>query len=404
MKILILLFSPPTGTWGSLTRMLSIANEFLNQNDDVAFCAGGYLKESLIRKGFKAYEMPLSTMFGRPKFISKIIEKRSQNMSPPVKEGKSIGNVWFVHFITGMTRKKYLLNLVENQINAVKEFKPDILLTEMDPGAYIVTEITGIPLVSTYASIAEGGFDSFSYKRVRRAGTYVLKHYNGQLFEPKDLCFGKRVFKLIPSIPELDGTDEGRDDICYTGSLLNNLNLSKESDIKIDKNKKYIFVYLGTGSISLKKIKKILIEIFAVYYDFKCIVCSQIINKSEIYKNIEFHNFIPAFKVLPFCKWTICHGGHNTIIQSLINFVPLILFPGPIFERRFNASMISRNKAGVMGELSDFNVKWLRNVINKFDLYSENALKLGKKIISYGGSKKAVIKIKDWYKHKNNDK
>ncbi|MHB1415778.1 MAG: hypothetical protein ACYC1C_11045 [Chloroflexota bacterium] len=41
--------------------------------------------------------------------------------------------------------------------------------------------------------------------------------------------------------------------------------------------------------------------------------------------------------MLPRCDWTVCHGGQHTIVQSLLHGVPLIVLPGPIFERRFNA-------------------------------------------------------------------
>jgi UDP:flavonoid glycosyltransferase YjiC (YdhE family) len=40
-----------------------------------------------------------------------------------------------------------------------------------------------------------------------------------------------------------------------------------------------------------------------------------------------------------------CRGGPNAIIQSLASSVPLIIFPGSIFERRFNAEYGSIDSA-----------------------------------------------------------
>jgi len=67
MKLLIPVFSPPSGTWGSLTRVMAIAKKFKNEGHSVAFCASRFVKEALREKGYQAYELPETTMFGLPK-------------------------------------------------------------------------------------------------------------------------------------------------------------------------------------------------------------------------------------------------------------------------------------------------------------------------------------------------
>ena len=78
--------------------------------------------------------------------------------------------------------------------------------------------------------------------------------------------------------------------------------------------------------------------------------------------------YVPSEEILPCAELTLCHGGLNTITQSIEAGVPLLLFPGPIFERRFNASKVAENGAGFMGELSDFNAAWIRD---KFERRAE---------------------------------
>ena len=47
MRILIPLFSPPAGTWGSLTRVLAVGKAAEARGHEAAFCAAGYLADRL---------------------------------------------------------------------------------------------------------------------------------------------------------------------------------------------------------------------------------------------------------------------------------------------------------------------------------------------------------------------
>jgi UDP:flavonoid glycosyltransferase YjiC (YdhE family) len=128
----------------------------------------------------------------------------------------------------------------------------------------------------------------------------------------------------------------------------------------------------------------------------KAIVGGVNISIPECLGEVEFRSYISADDLLPYCDWTICHGGQNTIIQSLIHGVPLVVFPGPIFERRFNARKIQESGAGVMGELTDFNVDWLQAVLARRNEYAVKARTLGNKIESLGGAPRAIQRIAEW--------
>lgn len=101
MKLLVLLFSPPTGSWGSLTRVLAIADAAIQKGHQVAFCASGYLAHRLGKNGYNVFKMPASTMFGLPKPISRLIKSRSQKTALPIRPGRSFGSIWFVLRLSG---------------------------------------------------------------------------------------------------------------------------------------------------------------------------------------------------------------------------------------------------------------------------------------------------------------
>ena len=99
MPLLIPVFSPATGTWGGLTRVIAVAEAARQAGHQVAFCASGYLLTSLKQRGFAVYPIPQATMFGLPARLSKIIERRSQQARLPVRPGRDFGNIWFVLFL-----------------------------------------------------------------------------------------------------------------------------------------------------------------------------------------------------------------------------------------------------------------------------------------------------------------
>jgi UDP:flavonoid glycosyltransferase YjiC (YdhE family) len=76
--------------------------------------------------------------------------------------------------------------------------------------------------------------------------------------------------------------------------------------------------------------------------------------------------------------------------------VPLLIFPGAIFERRYNAQKVTQAGAGRMGEVNEFTVEWLRTSLERQSEYATGAKALGKCIRSYGGAAAAVEAIEQW--------
>ncbi|HEY63477.1 MAG TPA: hypothetical protein G4O02_02795 [Caldilineae bacterium] len=396
MRLLISLFSPAAGTWGGLTRVVAIAEAARSAGHEVAFCASGYLEAALRRHGYKVYATPPTTMFGLPAFISRFLERRSQRLSLPVKPGRSIGNVWMVLLISGLARSSYLRRLVEEEIKAARAFQADRLFTDLDPGAFLTSAVTGLPLASAYAHIITHGSGTLPWKLIRRAIAPVLQAYGLPALAPEQLFFGESVLKIIPSIPELDDTDPNRSDVRYVGQLIGPIQPASTVDFQPEPGRRYVFVYVGTGSISLNRLRDILPQVFPSNGRWICLVGAQSIDSPYRLGAVEFHPYIPAEAVLPLCDWTICHGGQNTIIHSLLHGVPLLIFPGPIFERRYNARKVEEAGAGFMGEVNEFTVEWLRASFTRQTECASRAAALRERIRSYGGAPAAVEAIAEW--------
>lgn len=139
--------------------------------------------------------------------------------------------------------------------------------------------------------------------------------------------------------------------------------------------------------------RRVLPEVFPTGSATTCVVGAQSIPAPRRVGNVQFQPYAPAEALLPHCDWTICHGGQNTIIQSLLHGVPLIVFPGPVFERRINARMVAQAGAGVMGERNQFTADWLTTTMARRAALAGPAARLGERIRSYGGAAAAVEAI-----------
>jgi len=177
MNLLIPLYSPATETWGGLTRVIAIAEAARQSGHRVAFCASGYLSHSLKQRGFVVYPVPPATMFGLPAPLSRIIEKRSQQTRLPVKQGQDFGNIWFVLFLSGMARTNYLRKLVEAEHRAAQDFKADFIFTDLDPGAYLLAQICGLPIATAYQTPMNEGIESLPWKLINRTIFTLLKKW-----------------------------------------------------------------------------------------------------------------------------------------------------------------------------------------------------------------------------------
>jgi hypothetical protein len=340
--------------------------------------------------------MPPATMLGLPAPISRLLERRSQRLSLPVKPGKSIGSIWLVLLISGLARSKHLRRLVDAEIEAADSFRADRMFTDLDPGAFLASAITGTPIASAHAHIATGGSGTFAWRLMRRAMAPVFQSHGLPALSPDELYFGRSVLKIIPSIPELDGTDPEHPDVRYVGHLIGPIRPAAAADLQVEDGRRYVFVYVGTGSVSLNTVQSVLPQLFPPNSDLGCLVGAQTIDVPYRLGGVEFRPYVAAEILLAQCDWTICHGGQNTIIQSLLHHVPLIIFPGPIFERRHNARKVEEAGAGIMGEANQFTVGWLRAAFEGRTECASRAAALGKRLRCYGGPAAAVEAIMNW--------
>jgi hypothetical protein len=144
MRLLIGLFSPPTGTYGGLTRGLAVAGAARGRGHQVAFAASGAVVAALRERGERVHELPTPTVLGLPGPVSRRIGQRSQRARLPVPEGRSVGNIWAVLAFSGLASPRYLRAAARAYLQVIATARPSVLFTDLDPVALLAGRITGL--------------------------------------------------------------------------------------------------------------------------------------------------------------------------------------------------------------------------------------------------------------------
>jgi hypothetical protein len=391
MKILIPLFTPSTGNWGGLTRMLAIADAANAEGHSVAFCAAGSLRSLLEKRGYRMYSLPAPVLTGALGEISALVER---DTIPSVQPGQDFGNTWYLLMISGLARAGYLQRLVTAELQAARDWGAQAIFTELDPAAFLVSQIENLPIAAAYQTPMVQGIGTLPWRLLNGVVGSIQRDYHLPAQTIDVLCHGPRVLKVLPSIPDLEGADPIRRDVRYVGSLLGAI--ESAGVFHPEPGRRYVFAYVGTGSVPMELLREVLPKAFPWNGDLICLVAAQNVLSVERLGNVEFRPYTPAGEVLPYCDWTLCHGGQNTIIQSLMYGVPLLMFPGPVFERRFNARKVQAAGAGCMGELPDFTPQWIQSALERRHECTAQARLLGVQLGSYGGAREAIRALEEW--------
>lgn len=113
----------------------------------------------------------------------------------------------------------------------------------MDPGAFVVSRITGVPIACTYASVMNIGIGTFPWRRLRDSQAQILQEHGLEPVEPHAMLSDSHTVRIIPSIQDLEEDLKPSNNVVYVGSLLHSFRTSLEQKFKPEPGKRYyIFV------------------------------------------------------------------------------------------------------------------------------------------------------------------
>ncbi len=110
--------------------------------------------------------------------------------------------------------------------------------------------------------------------------------------------------------------------------------------------------------------------------------------------NFIIQKQIPQLEVIPHMQAVICHGGHNTVCETLFHGIPLVVIP-IAYDQSYVSSCVTDNGAGIRLNFNRFKPSQLkdaiRSVLNENE-YKQNARNIQKSFEEAGG----VVKGADY--------
>jgi len=400
MRVLFLM--SPIVTLSDTVRCLAIA-EALNQNIDRCAAVCGDSR----RKWFES--------FGIPTYRSPDPTYRG------VREGKDLTIPTIIDFIRvfGLAEEKFLRETIRCEINAINDFKPDVIFSNFSLTAPISAKICKVPIVSVarYPYLEDASNNTLeddiiakecalfikyreSLSKVSTEGINRILKENGLYFIEKitDLYFMQSDLKIAPTIPEFEPQLKNISNLYYVGYLLSESFESSASPdwlSHMDSSKPIVFVYFGRGSVMPQEVIDILPKAIN-RTDIQAIVSfgyhPAVKSLPPSTSNVRYEYFVPGMKVLEKSKAILCHGGQNLLINGLLHGVPSIIVPCSDFERTFNANIFDTLKIGIKLKKSEFTPEIIRETIYQIlnPEFRKRAMEYGKRVRTYGGPKRAV--------------
>ena len=373
MKILIVPMAALAETHGPVSRCRALAYGFMNAGLEVATCMAQDVNYRVM-DGISNYHLDVPMPLGLPKVIATKVFPLVQSLG--ISSKKTVNSFDQVLRLTGNLDITYLRNSVSSIRKAIQESKPDIVYSEFNISAIIAAKIEGIPLYTTVSCPTQYSYahdSGLGCGLNRILGELGLPQVESpvKLFDWADKCF-------CMSIRELEPME--RPDVVYCGAL----KPAVTADMAVKRDK--IVVYMGNGTISAKKMQRVISDAFAGS-PYEVYIASSYLEKTD-YGNIHIAPRWDFDRLLNEAVLFINHGGQNSIVDGLLHGVPQIVVPGKVFERRFNAACLADHKAGVAVDHRDFRADHIfesaERIINSGEA-AEKAAVLGRKLSEAGG-------------------
>lgn len=109
------------------------------------------------------------------------------------------------------------------------------------------------------------------------------------------------------------------------------------------------------------------------------------------------HNFtvqrqVPQLELLPHLDAVVCHGGHNTVCETLMNGLPMVVIP-IAYDQSHVAGRVFRVGAGERLNFNRFKASHLKEAVNKVlynDSYKIAAEQIKQSFMQAGGTERAA--------------
>ncbi|MCR4788272.1 MAG: hypothetical protein K5888_06790 [Lachnospiraceae bacterium] len=360
-------------TSGPSSRCRLLAEGFKKAGMETATCRAKDVNFAAI-DGVYNYHLDTPMPFGLPKVIASRSFPIAQKLG--ITSKKTVNSFDEVLWFTGNLDHRYLKKSVDSVRKAIRDFRPDAVYSEFNISAIIASKIEQVPL---YATVSYPTMYEYAHRtELAKSINMLLSEYGLQNVDSVLQLFDLADKSFCPSIKKLEPIT--KTNVFFCGAL-KSVSVSEQSSAR-DK----ILVYMGSGTISPKKMLNVIKNAFSESRYHVYIASASLKEAAE--DNIHIAKRWDFGAMLDEAVLYINHGGQNSIVDGLLHKVPQIMVPGKVFERKYNAGSVAENKAGVVVNEKDFNAACIRDTAERIissEEFSENAAALGRELIEAGG-------------------
>lgn len=268
----------------------------------------------------------------------------------------------------GLYRHSIVNAQTERDRQILEAYKPDLVVTHMQPTAVLAARKLNIPVVSIAdADFLWTGLNSwmpwleekdikhiYPFPSVVNAFNQLLSSYGLKTIADASEVFDTEII-LIPSVQELDDLPDPvlKKKTNYIGPLIWwDTQAAVEKKIKEWGSRaggKRIYVSVGSGEVSSRAIVDHLKQIgLAEGWQF-VISDGYQAREGDVNRQNSLHvGFGGLFPSLDWCDLAVCHGGHSTIVAALSLGKPLLILPSMSENEANGRLMVEANQAGLV--------------------------------------------------------
>ena len=212
--------------------------------------------------------------------------------------------------------------------------------------------------------------------------------YNLNLHDFVDIHYIPNKFKkLILTSKLFHLRSENTDDTCYfMGPYIEKRKIDENFKFEKDKNKKLIFISLGTIFNKEDNFYETCIEAFKDSEEYQVIMSVgqyiDIKQYTDIPKNISIFTYVPQTQLLTDVDIFITHGGLNSTQEGLLSGIPIIVIPQR-YDQFDNARRVEQLEAGIFLDKNKSKIteKKKKNAVNDIVVNREKYKKGVDKIV-----------------------
>jgi MGT family glycosyltransferase len=220
---------------------------------------------------------------------------------------------------------------------AVAAYEPDLLLVDQQTFAgAAVAKKRGLRWATSATTTAELGDPFAAFPKVARWVRRQLIELQVDVGIPRarasrgDLRFSDDLV-IVFSTPELVGAATGRPDhYRFVGASMNPARRAPADDFPWDwlaPDQPHVLVTLGT--VSSGSGARFLDTVIAAVADqpFQTVIAATHASAVPLPDNVLVVERVPQLALLPHLDAVVCHGGHNTVCETLAHGLPLVVAP-----------------------------------------------------------------------------